>query len=127
MINIKKIKPSFVDDRGIITHILNLNPKIKTGLFIGSNKGAIRANHYHKKDVHYTYLLTGEFEYFEKSALTKRSKIEKVVVKPGDLVITPAQKVHSMKFTQISTMIVFTTEPRDQKHYEIDTVRVKLI
>jgi len=123
---ITHISVAFSDARGEIVHILDIPADFKTVLFISSNSGAIRANHYHKKDSHYTYLISGKFEYGEKS-LQEGSKLIKKNIKPGDLVLTKPKIIHYMKFLEDSTMIVFTTEPRDQKHYEADTVRVKLI
>lgn len=126
VIKVKKIRPAFTDVRGAISRIMEIDPHIKVALLITSKKGAIRANHYHKHDVHYTYLLSGRFEYWEKS-IPPRAKLEKKVIRPGDLVTTPANRIHAMKFNEASIMIVFSTEPRDQDSYEGDTVRVKLV
>lgn len=126
MLNIQHITPQFSDERGEIARVMEIDPKIKSALFISSKSGSIRANHYHKHDIHYTYLLTGKFEYSEKG-LDVDAQTEKQVVVPGDLVISEAQKVHAMKFVEDSTMIVFSTEPRDSKSYEEDTVKLKLI
>lgn len=126
MLHIKNIKASFTDGRGIIVRIMEMTPGIKAALFIASKSGSIRANHYHKHDIHYVYLLTGKFEYIEKD-LEPDSKTESQLIIPGDLVTTPSNRIHAMKFLEDSTMVVFTTEPRDQQSYEIDTIRIKLI
>lgn len=126
MLVISKIKPLFTDVRGEISQLIELDNRCKTALLITSKAGSIRANHYHTHDIHYTYLFSGKFTYSEKG-LEKDSQIETQVINPGDLVETPARKIHAMKFLEDSVMIVFTTEPRDQKKYEKDTVRVKLV
>lgn len=126
MINIKKIKPEFTDQRGEIRKILEIDPTIKTALLITSRKGAVRANHFHKHDTHYTFLLSGKFDYLEKG-LGMVDQLETAIILPGDLVITPPNKMHAMKFKEDSVMLVFSTEARDQASYEEDTVRVKLV
>lgn len=126
MLKVQHLSAQFSDERGVITRILEIEPKVKVALLISSKAGSIRANHYHKHDVHYTYLLTGKFEYFEKEN-EKESTLEKQVILPGDMVISESNKIHAMKFLEDSTMIVFSTEPRDHVNYEKDTVRVALV
>lgn len=126
MAKIHKVKPDFSDERGTISRVLDLDPRLKSVLLISSKKGAVRANHYHLHDIHYTYLLSGKFEYYEKR-LSSKEEMEKKVIKAGDMIVSPAKHIHAMKFLEDSTMLVFSTEPRDQKHYEKDTVRLKLI
>ena len=125
MLQISKINPEFTDSRGVISRLLELDNRFKAVLLITSKAGAIRANHYHTRDIHYTYLVSGKFEYTEKGI--DDSNIESQVIESGDLVITPAKRIHAMKFLEDSVIIVLTTEPRDQKMYEKDTVRVKLV
>lgn len=126
MLNIIKITDSFTDARGAIARIMELSPAIKSALYITSKTGSVRANHYHKHDTHYTFLLTGKFAYLEKG-IRNGARVEKRLILPGDLVTTPAKRIHAMKFQADSTMVVFTTEPRDQTSYEADTVRIKLV
>ena len=94
-------------------------------LYIVSKKGAVRANHYHKKDYHSVYCLSGRFKYFEKDMRKPSSKIESVILKPGDLVLTHPMIAHRMKFLENSIFLAITTEPREQERYEEDTVRLK--
>ncbi len=126
---IKQLHLISKDKRGIISLIIDLNNKIKfkSVLLIKSKAGAIRANHYHKKDVHYTYLLSGEFEYFEKKTDKESDKIKSIVIKPGDMVESSKGVIHAMKFLIDSIMVVFTTEDRDPVSYERDTVRIRII
>ncbi len=124
---IKKIKPFHTDERGSMSRLLDSEINITSILIISCKKGSIRANHYHKKDTHYSYMLKGEMEYFYKNPKLKNGKINKLIVKEGEIVCSPPMIAHAMKFTQESTFLVFTTEPRDQKAYAKDTVRVPLI
>ena len=81
-----KIKPEFVDDRGLITKILDDGKtNIKSVLLITSKAGSVRSNHYHKKDAHWIYMITGSMEYYEKP-VGGGSKTKKVIVNAGDII-----------------------------------------
>lgn len=121
----RQIKPEFIDDRGGIRRILDTEVLIKSILSITSKKGSIRSNHYHKKDTHYCYLVSGRMEWFEKPV--DGGELESVVLEAGDMVFTPAMKIHAVRFLEDSTFLTFATESRNQADYEADTVRVMLI
>jgi|SRR3989344_2613792 len=124
---IKKIKPFHVDERGEMSYLLNNENNITSALYITCKKGAIRANHYHKKDTHYSYMLTGSMEYTYQDAKDKNAKKHTVIVGKGEVVESPPMTMHAMKFLEDSTFIALTTESRDQKKYEKDTIHVKLV
>ena len=122
----RNIKPDHVDARGGITKILDDGKtKIRSVLYITGKKGTVRANHYHKKDTHYVYMLSGKMLYFEKNITGK--KIERAMLKKGDMIFSPARKVHAFRFLEDTVWVVLSTMSRSQKHYEADTVRVKFI
>jgi quercetin dioxygenase-like cupin family protein len=115
------------DDRGQIIKLMNQDKfPIRAVLYITMNTGAIRANHYHTKDSHYVYCLSGKFKYYEKG-LKKTSKIASVTMKPGDVVLTLPNIIHAMKALEKSVFLAFTTEGRESKKYEKEVVRVKII
>ena len=124
---IKKIKPFHVDERGEMSHLLDNASNITSVLYVTCKKGAIRANHYHKKDTHYSFMLKGSMEYICKDIKDENSKKLKVIVGKGEIIETRPMTMHAMKFLEDSSFIVLTTESRDQKKYEKDTVRVKLV
>lgn len=124
---IKKIKPFHVDERGEMFYLLDKSTPITSALYITCKKGAIRANHYHKKDTHYSYMVKGSMEYTYKDANDKDAKEHRVTIRKGEVVETPPMTMHAMRFLEESIFIALTTEARDQKKYENDTVRVKLI
>ena len=124
---IHSITPFFSDSRGEMSRILNNVENIVSILLITSRKGSIRANHYHKKDIHYMYLLTGKMEYSYKEVRKSNSRIKKLIVKPNELIKTPAMTSHATRFLEDSTFLAFSIRPRDFKSYENDTIRVKLI
>jgi quercetin dioxygenase-like cupin family protein len=127
VIDIRKIKPSFTDERGDITKILDEGVAVYSVLIITCKKGAVRANHYHKEDSHYAYLLSGEMEYTEMPMGVPGAKKESVTLVPGDLVFTKPQTAHAMRFTQDSVFLALATKPRSHDQYEADTVRIKLV
>ncbi len=127
-IKVTKIKPEFIDDRGYISRIINDSKlPIKSILFIQRKAGTVTANHYHKTDSHYIYCLTGKIRYFEKDMRKKKDKVTSVVLGPGDLVLSLPMIAHATEFLEDTTMLAFTTEDRDQKAYEKDTVRIKIV
>ncbi len=126
-IKITHTKPEFKDKRGYITRLVNDdNLKLRAVLYITSKKGTQRANHYHKKDYHYVYCLSGKFKYSEKDMQNPNSPVQSVMLKPGDLVLSKPMMAHSMDFLEDSVFLAFTTEHREQKKYEKDTVRIKI-
>lgn len=125
---IRSSPPEFVDLRGGISKILDLLPDqtpIKSVLLISSQKGAVRANHYHKKDTHYCYILSGRMEYSERPV--EGGEVQSAVLEPGDMVFTPAMTIHALKALEDSEFLALATESRGQEKYEEDTVRIKLI
>lgn len=124
---VKKIRPFFADERGNMFHLLDKNAAITSALIVTCKKGAIRANHYHKKDTHYSYMLKGIMEYTYQDAKDKNAKKHTVIVNKGEIVETPRMIIHAMRFLENSVFIALTTESRDQKKYEKDTIRVKLV
>ena len=123
----RNVKPDFTDERGEIIKLLDDGKTtIKSVLLIKSKKGAIRANHYHKEDAHYAYMVYGSMEYTEQP-IDGNGKKETVVVKEGDLVYTPPMVAHAMHFLEDSAFLALALKSRHQEAYESDTVRVKLI
>lgn len=123
MKSVMKIKPFHIDQRGSMAHLLPKETPITSALLIESKKGAVRGNHYHKKDTHYVYLLWGKYEYIGRG-LQKNAKNKVIIIKPGELVITQPKHAHAMRFLEDSLWIVLTTERRNKKQYEKDTVRM---
>ena len=123
-IKVKKIKPEFIDKRGFISRIIDQKKiKIRSILYIESKKGALRGNHYHKKDFHFVYCVSGKFKYSEKDMGKLQPKVYSVILKTGDLVLTRPMHWHQMEFMEKSIFLAITTETRNQENYEKDTVR----
>lgn len=123
----KKIKPFFADNRGEMSYIIDGESKINSILLITCNKGAVRANHYHKKNDHYSYMLKGSMEYTWYDITSKNQKKKKIIVKAGDLIYTPPMVAHAMRFLEESSFLAISAKPRGKGKYEEDLIRVKVI
>ena len=111
----------YEDARGIIQPLCDLN--MKSASLIVSKANTWRANHYHKNDWHFIYVLKGSFEYYFKKT-NSDEKIKKKILKKGELLFTGPVVDHAMFYTEETEIIVLSKNPRDQKTYEEDTVRI---
>lgn len=111
----------FEDARGIIQNLLLTT--VRNVALVTSKKGTTRSNHYHKEDWHYLYVISGSFNYFERT-LDGSSDVEPVVVKAGEMVFTPPNKVHKTDFLEDTVMLSMGKNPQDHLHHEEDVVRV---
>ncbi len=112
------------DKRGNFKNIIN--DSFENLSIIYSKKDSIRSNHYHLKDSHYIYILSGKMIYYYKK-LNKSSKTLKKILKNGDVVYTPPNEAHATLFTEDSIIIVASKNPRSKKFYEKDTKKYILI
>tara|TARA_B100000519_G_scaffold203428_1_gene226714 strand:+ start:26039 stop:26470 length:432 start_codon:yes stop_codon:yes gene_type:complete len=116
------LEKAHVDDRGYIQCLTNVPTRNVTYIF--SKKGSVRSNHYHKTDWHYMYILSGKMDYYYRKYGTK-DRINKVVLKKGDMVFTPPMEEHTSFFPKDTHFLAISRNPRDQEAYELDVVRVK--
>ena len=114
----KLIKHS--DKRGLIINLIS--KKFQSCALITSKKNTIRANHYHKEDWHYCYVLSGKIKYIYSKINAKKKNV--YVVKKGELFFTPPKIVHAMHFLEDTTFITIGKKTRSQVSYERDLVRV---
>ena len=118
------IDPAVTDWRGEITNLFE--GRIEHIALITSKKGTVRANHYHKLDHQYIYLLSGAFE--SHSVDTRDTKKRQVLeIEAGDIVETPALIAHAQKFTEDSVFLALTTCQRESGKYEEDTIAYQVI
>lgn len=121
-------KPEVLEDapRGIIEKLAE--GEYHSILRITSKAGTVRANHYHKRDSHLCYLVSGKMEYVYRDAGDEHAPLQRVIIEPGQLFYTPPMVAHAMRFLEDSEFYAFTTSPRHtQAEYEDDTVRVRLV
>ena len=118
------LEKPFVDDRGAIQPLVDR--MMKSAVMIESKKGALRANHYHKTDWHYCYVVSGTIEYYHR-VTGSDAEPEMLLVKEGQMVFTPPMIDHGMKFPEDTVFLTLSRNPRDQATYEADVVRVDLL
>lgn len=118
------LEKPFVDDRGEIIPLVDVI--MKSCVLITSKKGTIRANHYHKTDWHFCYVLKGSVEYYHRP-VGDTIQPKKVIVKQGQLFFTPPLVEHAMIFREDTVFLTLGGNSRKQESYESDLVRVNLI
>ncbi|OGW79380.1 MAG: hypothetical protein A3G33_03300 [Omnitrophica bacterium RIFCSPLOWO2_12_FULL_44_17] len=124
METVKHIDPAFIDNRGEIINVFE--GRIEHIALITSKKGSVRANHYHKEDFQYMYLVSGSYE---THSVDVRDTSKRLVlkVKAGDIVSTPPYIAHAQKFTEDSVFLSLTTKQREDGKYESDTIAYQVI
>ena len=127
MINKKKFKfkigKTFKDKRGWLKKILDGN--FSSCIEVYSKKGSVRANHYHKKDKHFIYIISGEILYFRRD-IKKNAKSKVALMKKNDLFFTPTMQEHMAYFTKNTHFLSFSTRKRTKFDYEKDLIRVNM-
>ncbi len=118
------LEKPFVDARGAIQPLVD--EMMKSAVMIESKKGSLRANHYHKTDWHYCYVISGRIEYFHRPTGSDEEP-ECLIVDAGAMVFTPPMIDHGMKFPEDTTFLTLSRNPRDQASYEADVVRVDML
>ncbi len=113
-----------VDDRGGIQPLVER--MMRSAVLIDSKKGALRAQHYHKTDWHYCYVVSGQIDYYHRPTGSSQPP-ERLAVRAGQMVFTPPMWDHAMKFPVDTVFLTLSRNPRDQDAYEADVVRVKLV
>ena len=121
LVNLEK---PFVDLRGSIQPLVD--SIMKSAVMIQSKAGSLRANHYHKTDWHYCYVISGKIEYYYKE-LNSNITPELLIVEKGNMVFTPPLVEHCMKFPEDTLFLTLSRNPRDQETYELDVIRTNLI
>jgi quercetin dioxygenase-like cupin family protein len=115
------LEKPFTDERGSIQPLVDVS--MESCVLISSKKGSVRANHYHKTDWHYCYVLSGEIEYYHRPT-GSNAKPEKVIVRAGENFFTPPMVDHAMVFPQDTVFLTFGRNSRAQPVYEADVVRI---
>ena len=121
LVNLEK---PFVDLRGSIQPLVD--SIMKSAVMIHSKAGSLRANHYHKTDWHYCYVISGKIEYYYKD-LNSDKTVELLIVEKGNMFFTPPLVEHCMKLPEDTLFLTLSRNPRDQETYELDVIRTNLI
>ena len=118
------LEKPFVDGRGVIQPLVDL--MMKSAVLISSKKGALRANHYHKTDWHYCYVVEGCIEYFHRPTGSS-TEPQRLLVREGEMMFTPPMVDHAMKFPEDTVFLTLSRNPRDHASYEADVVRIEMV
>ena len=118
------LEKPFIDVRGAIQPLVD--EMMKSAVMIESKKGALRANHYHKTDWHYCYVISGTMEYFHRPT-GSAAEPERLLVRAGEMGFTPPMVDHAMKFPEDTVFLTLSRNPRNQLAYESDVVRVEVV
>lgn len=114
----------FVNTNGAIQNLLL--ERFTSAAVIRSRAGAIRANHYHKTDWHYAYVVSGAIRYYWRPVGSKEQPKSKVFT-AGQMFFSPPLVEHAMAFLDDTVFLTFAKNIRDTAHHEEDVVRVPLI
>ena len=120
---IHKTGKVFKDERGYLLKILDKG--FSSCIEIFSKKGSIRANHYHKKDEHFCYILKGEILFFYRDR-KKGSKLNYKIMKKGDLFFTTYDQDHLAYFLKTTHFLSYSSRKRSKLDYENDLVRLNM-
>lgn len=118
---IQDLSSPFVDNRGEIQNLLSDHHG--SCVIIKSVKGSQRANHFHKEDYHYCYLISGLIKYLERPVGSTEKPVE-YTIKPGMMFYTGPMIEHCMYFVEDSIFLTFGGGTRSQEDYENDLVRI---
>lgn len=120
---IKRADPVFEDDRGKIFDLFE--EQVHHVGLITFKKGAVRAKHYHKQSIQYSYVLEGVIELIvcPNDRLDEREVIE---MAPGTIAAIDPGVVHAYRAKTDASILDLTTLSRADNGYEDDVVRVEM-
>jgi oxalate decarboxylase/phosphoglucose isomerase-like protein (cupin superfamily) len=114
----------FVNENGEILNVLF--GKFQSVARLGSKRGAVRANHWHRTDDHYALVEYGRVLYFER-AVGATEVPEPAAFGPGQMFYTPPGREHAMLFTEDTVIYTFAKNVRTHDEHEADLVRVPFV
>lgn len=116
------------DDRGYLkVFFSDARFKSKAGsvAVISAKAGSERANHYHRKDSHLCFVVSGEIHYYERKCSKDGSEpIHHLVVSAGASFFTPPMVEHTMFFPEDTVFVTVGNKNRTHAQYENDIRRV---
>ena len=115
------IDHKYEDDRGVINNLLHTS--LTSVARLTSKKGSVRANHYHLHNSHYSLVISGAIEYWERDIEGKEEPRHWLFV-AGEMFYTRPRVVHKMIFVEDTVFLTFAPLLKDHGAYETDVVRV---
>ena len=127
MSKIKLLKKNFEDKRGKIIDVFVNSPKDHC-IIVTFTKGAVRGNHFHKKSTQFSFLLSGELDFYFAKIDKKNGKLKKIkkkTIKKNTFITHEPYEAHAFCSRRNSVLIAFSCGVRGGKYYEKDTFRLK--
>jgi quercetin dioxygenase-like cupin family protein len=112
----------FHDERGSIQTLLNQHNG--SVVAIDTVPGVERANHYHKEDYHYCYVVSGSIIYYERPVGSTQIPMM-AKYSAGEMIYTGPMIEHCMYFEEPTVFITLGGGTRKQEDYELDLVRIE--
>ncbi|MHB8732604.1 MAG: cupin domain-containing protein [bacterium] len=106
------LKAPIVDARGAIQPVISVD--VRSCEVMTTRAGAVRGNHYHRRDWHFCYVLSGSMEYVHRPA-GSHDEPERLLVTAGQLVFTPPMVEHAMVFPEETTILMLRRISREQR------------
>lgn len=114
----------FLNPAGSIQNVL-LRPCTSVAV-IRSLAQTLRANHYHRSDWHYSYVLSGEVLYFERP-VGAQGVPPPLIFRAGEMFFTPPMVEHCMAFREDTVFMTMAKNVRSHDSHESDLVRVAFV
>lgn len=114
----------FVNQNGFIENLLTKPNNHVSHIF--SKKGTVRANHWHRTDWHYSYVVRGKVLYFERPVGSTEIP-EPRVFTARQMFFTPPNLEHAMLFAEDTDFITMARNVRLHEQHEEDVVRMSFI
>jgi quercetin dioxygenase-like cupin family protein len=111
----------YADARGAIQPLVDMH--MKSCVLISSKAGSVRANHYHRTDWHFCYVVAGSIDYYHRPVGSTAAPAH-VTVRTGQLFFTPPMVEHAMVFPEETVFLTLGRNSREQEVYEEDVVRI---
>ncbi len=118
------LDPPFVNHNGSIQNLV-VKPMTSVSA-LDSVKGAVRANHYHRTDWHYTWVASGSVAYLVRP-IGSGDVPDPIVFRRGDVFFTPPMVEHAMVFLEETLIVTMARNVRLHESHEADLVRVAFV
>ena len=114
-----------VDDHARHLGIINLRHGGVSGTVsvLECPAGSVRANHWHREDRHWLYIVTGGVDYYERP-IGATELPEPQLFEAGDMIYTPPMVEHALKFTRDTILVSMSDRSRTHEEHEADVVRL---
>lgn len=114
----------FKNDNGEILNVLF--SECRSVARIGSFRGKVRANHWHRTDWHYALVESGQVLYFERAVGDTEVPTPRLFA-AGQMFFTPPNREHAMLFMEDTVIYTLAKNVRTHEEHEADVVRVEFV